>query len=35
LLFSRGLGGASGYALAAGAAICELVVLALLAALRI
>jgi cobalamin synthase len=35
LLFSRGLGGASGYALAAGAAICELVVLAVLAALRI
>ncbi len=35
LLFSRGLGGASGYALAAGAAICELVVLAVLAAFRI
>ncbi len=35
LLFSRGLGGASGCALAAGAAICEVTVLAVLAALRI
>jgi len=35
LLFSRRLGGASGYALAGGGAICELMVLATLAALRI
>jgi len=35
LLFIRRLGGASGYALAGGAAICELVVLATLTALRI
>lgn len=35
LLFSRRLGGASGYALAGGAAVCELIVLATLAALRI
>jgi cobalamin synthase len=35
LLFIRRLGGASGYALAGGAAVCELVVLATLAALRI
>jgi adenosylcobinamide-GDP ribazoletransferase len=35
LLFSRRLGGASGYALAGGTAVCELIVLATLAALRI
>ena len=34
LLFSRRLGGASGFALAAGAAVCELVTFAVLAALR-
>lgn len=35
LLFSRRLGGASGYALAGGAAVCELLVFAILAMLRI
>ena len=34
LLFSRRLGGADGYALAAGAAVCELVTFAVMAALR-